>query len=169
MYFQAGYREGITAGQQATAQAGFDEGYNTKGVPLGRETGLLRGVAASVLAYLGTNASIDRLIAPQDHEAFTQQARDLVRKLGKFRVADLAGPDVEAEQHAKEHGEDVVVPQQIQDQRDMDSLQDSLEGLTNQRKIQTSAVPTPPYEELQACKRELKGLLERLNLNISLD
>lgn len=101
----------------------------------------------------------------------TEQTRVLVRRLGKFRVADLAGPDVEAEQHAREHGEDVTLPQEIQDQRDMDSLEDSLENALS-KKPEDSAQNTiqpKPYEELQECRKDLQALLKLCNIDISLE
>lgn len=90
--------------------------------------------------------------------------------MGKFRVADLAGPDLEAEKHAREHGEDISLPQEIQDQRDMDSLQDSLYAMSGQSSdVASKDKKATPFEELQECKMELQALLQQCSLNISLD
>jgi hypothetical protein len=90
--------------------------------------------------------------------------------MGKFRVAELAGPDLEAEKHAREHGEDVSLPQEIQDQRDMDSLQDSLDAMSGQSaNVASTGKKATPLEDLQRCKTELQALLQQCGLNISLD
>lgn len=166
MNFQAGYRDGIGAGQQSTVQAGFDEGYSQKGVPLGREVGHLRGISASLLAYLASDAFPATRISQDERTEYTERTRELVRRLGKFRVADLAGPDLEAEQHAREHGEDVVIPQEVQDQRDMDSLEDSLAGMNGagSSAVASKGDTKTPYQELQECKEDLKELLKRCGL-----
>lgn len=125
-------------------------------------------MAASLLAYLSSSSSSS--LSQEDRNAFTEKTRDLVRRLGRFRVAELAGPDVEAEKHAREHGEDVIVPQEIQDQKEMDSLEDSLAGMNRDTsKNGTLEQHTKPYEELQACKRELQDMLQHCGLNVSLD
>lgn len=120
------------------------------------------------MTYLGSSSPTD---IPEDQRTvLTEQARELVRKLGKFRVADLAGPDLEAEKHAREHGEDVTLPQEIQDQRDMDSLQDSLDDMTGQSsEVSQKDDGTTAFAELQKCKQELEALLQQCGLDITLD
>ena len=95
---QAGYREGITAGKASTVQAGFNEGF-AAGAQAGRQLGELRGTAAYVLARLLAASS------PAADAALIDAARTLVRDLGRLGVEDILGPDTEALEHTREHGE----------------------------------------------------------------
>lgn len=95
---QAGYREGITAGKASTVQAGFNQGF-AAGAQAGRQLGELRGTAAYVLARLLAVAS------PAADPTLVEAARTLVRDLGRLGVEDILGPDTEALEHAREHGE----------------------------------------------------------------
>lgn len=163
---QAGYREGISAGRASTVQAGFDEGYSVHGAPLGRELGQLRGLANGLLVLL-TSAAIPLPQPPSwasstsGKDAAVEAARDLVRRLGKLRVQDVAPPDEEAERHAREHGEDALLPPELQEKREMESLEDGLEAILSSG----SARQTPNGRlEMDACRNTLQELLGQVGL-----
>ena len=166
---KAGYREGISAGRLSTMQNGFDQGYAV-GAPLGRQIGELRGVAASLLAYLTSSTSTGKsaaatitspnIVDDTARKEVIEKMRDLIRRLGKLRLKDLAPRDHEAEQHAIDHGEEIQVPQDLQDKRDMEALEDSMNGLgASATKQQASGL-----EELQACRVQLRELLNAVGL-----
>ena len=166
---KAGYREGISAGRLSTMQNGFDQGYAV-GAPLGRQVGELRGVAASLLAYLTSSTSTGKsaaatissqnIVDDTARKEVVEKTRDLIRRLGKLRLKDLAPRDHEAEQHAIDHGEELQVPQDLQDKRDMEALEDSMNGLGGSKTQQHA----PKLEELQACRAELRELLNAVGL-----
>lgn len=159
---KAGYREGISAGRGFTLQAGFDEGYSITGAPLGRELGYLRGLASSLLVYLtSSTASHTPCITSEDREAAVASAREIVRGLGKLKVQDLAPRDLEAEAHAREHGEEVQVPPELAEKREMESLEDQLAGMGSQ--IGQQEQPSG-RQALDDCKLQLQNLLARLGL-----
>jgi hypothetical protein len=93
----AGYREGINVGKLSTLQTGFNDGFARYGAPAGRRLGLARGTAGAILAWL--------LQRPDSAAALIEEARTLVRDLGRLAVEDVAERDSAAAQHAAEHGE----------------------------------------------------------------
>jgi len=93
-----GYREGIINGKEDALQHGFDQGFATIGVPLGRRLGALRGFAAA----LGTFA-----IDPEKSD----KAKQLAHNLSRLDWAKVAPVDAEALEHAKEHLEDESIPE----------------------------------------------------------
>lgn len=52
LFYDTGYREGITAGKLSTLQAGFDQGFNMS-APIGRTRGYLRGQINAARTFLG--------------------------------------------------------------------------------------------------------------------
>ncbi|KAF8548101.1 hypothetical protein OG21DRAFT_1489655 [Imleria badia] len=93
-FTNSGYREGIIAGKEAFLQQGFDAGFATIGVPLGRELGNLRGDAAAIRTLLNAQS-------PGSPEL--EEIRSISAVLSTIRFSDIAPRDLEAEQHAKEH------------------------------------------------------------------
>ena len=92
--YQSGYREGIVAGKEAFLQAGFDTGFADVGVPLGRELGTLRGIAAAMGSFLTSQK-------PDSQEL--EELRSISCLLSAIQFSDIAPRDLDAEQHAKEH------------------------------------------------------------------
>lgn len=95
-FTNAGYREGITAGKENSLQEGFDEGFATVGVPLGRGVGKLRGIASACIALLtlsGQSAAYPPLT----------ELQNILQCLNQLRFKDLVSPDLQAEDHMKEH------------------------------------------------------------------
>ncbi|KAN0087842.1 hypothetical protein V8E55_006463 [Tylopilus felleus] len=93
-FTNSGYREGIIAGKEAFLQQGFDTGFAEVGVPLGRELGNLRGVAAAIRSFLSSQS-------PESLEL--EEIRSISSLLSTIQFSDIAPRDLEAEQHAKEH------------------------------------------------------------------
>ncbi|KAJ8506951.1 hypothetical protein ONZ45_g10620 [Pleurotus djamor] len=129
-FTNVGYREGITAGKEAALQEGFDDGFANVGVPLGRELGLLRGLASALLSFVSDSADN----AEQDRSTALISAKEIVSGLGQVRFADIVPRDLEAEQHAREHldaeGEALDTNEELQEKRDMEGLEDLLAGMS---------------------------------------
>ena len=169
--FQAGYREGITAGKESALQGGFDEGFALVGAPLGREIGLLRGFASALLAFLTSSSTVADAV---ERESLTQEARAITTELGNIRLTDVAPPDLEAEQHAREHLEgadadgdgDIVVNEELQEKRELESLEDMM------ARISAGAIPStdrrgrPTREDVVQLSSRLKVLASRLQLSV---
>lgn len=125
---QTGYREGITAGKESALQEGFDAGFAQIGVPLGRELGILRGVASAMLAFLSSQSNADAM------SSYISEARDIATRLADVRFSDIAPRDLEAEQHAREHlqsyGEELDENEDITEKRQVEQLEDMMNQLT---------------------------------------
>ncbi|KAG9315435.1 hypothetical protein JVU11DRAFT_3045 [Chiua virens] len=93
-FTNTGYREGIIAGKEAFLQAGFDAGFADVGVPLGRELGKLRGVAAAIGSFLNSQ---------NPNSLDLEELHAISAILSTIHFSDIVPPDLEAEQHAKEH------------------------------------------------------------------
>ncbi|KAI0731984.1 hypothetical protein C8Q72DRAFT_969646 [Fomitopsis betulina] len=129
-FTNSGYREGITAGKESALQPGFDEGFAEVGAPIGRQLGILRGIASALLSSLPTTPP------NPERAALEEQLRTVISQLGAIRFSDIAPPDLEAERHAREHLGDrrleeadeteVPVPEEVQDKRAIESLEDML-------------------------------------------
>lgn len=89
--WQAGYRDGISTGKEAALQEGFDAGFARTGAPRGRELGVLRGLAATLLLHL-----TPRPAAELGQAQAQAQVREIVRKLAAVNFADLVPPNEEA-------------------------------------------------------------------------
>lgn len=156
--FKAGYREGITAGKESALQEGFDAGFAEVGAPLGREIGILRGLAVGCLSIL---SSSNPIIGETDrNDNLITEIRQIVQQLGRIRLSDIEPPDLEAEAHAMEHlkkqGEEVELSERIKDMNDIEGLEDAFEAL------RTS--PMNSEREARSGMREmmeLKGKLQK--------
>jgi len=154
-----GYREGITAGKEGALQEGFDDGFARIGVPLGQKVGTLRGIASGLAAFLRNSTQTD----------VVQEVRAIAQGLDRIQLADIAPPDLEAEEHNRLHGaEDTEVRDPEVDE--MDDISSAFQGLgtkdtakrRDQRRAEASA-------ELQSLERRLSTVLQRLNISIRLD
>jgi len=113
-FTNAGYREGITAGKEGALQEGFDDGFATVGVPIGREVGNLRGLANTALAFFiahptsVTSISVTATTAPppSSYDHIISELRAISQQLSHLRLTDVAPPDLEAIAHAKLHAEE---------------------------------------------------------------
>ncbi|KAI6005375.1 hypothetical protein EDC04DRAFT_1009729 [Pisolithus marmoratus] len=152
-FTNSGYRQGIIAGKEAALQQGFDLGFANTGAPIGRELGTLRGIASALVSFL---SSINATRAELD------EARDIAASLSRIRFNDIAPPDIEAEQHAREHlHEDdpgLVQTEALSQKREMEILEDMLShmgaGVTQQIR--------PTREDIAKLKGRLSSLSARL-------
>ena len=102
---QAGYREGITAGKESALQEGFDTGFAQTGGPLGRELGLLRGVANTLLHHLSrtrTQQHDDEKSHVVETSKQNASLREIIDALAAVRFADLAPPPPSSHVHDEE-------------------------------------------------------------------
>ncbi|WFD32026.1 hypothetical protein MSPP1_003068 [Malassezia sp. CBS 17886] len=128
-FHDMGYREGIEHGKLAALQMGFDDGYNTVGVPLGRALGILRGRADAlslILTHVAAHdsrgrsghanpADADAPHAPSGlgdashgascapREAACSALETLRHELRQIALEDVAEPDWDAVAHGAEH------------------------------------------------------------------
>jgi len=160
---QAGYREGIIAGKEASLQEGFDSGFANVGVPIGRELGNLQGIASALIAFLSEDGH--DLTLPE-----LEEARAIATALSQIRFSDIAPGDLEAEQHAREHLEDInddpAISQmeELSQKRDMESLEDMLSHLAAGSGEGTPRRTRPTREDVAKLKERLALLSTRLTL-----
>lgn len=165
--YQAGYREGITAGKESALQQGFDEGFAEVGAPLGREVGILRGMALALISFL--TASPDQA-SQQD---LIQELRDISSELSRIRLSDIAPRDLEAERHAREHLDiegntngdemDLELTEELKEKKDMEKLEDLMMQL-NPEPASTSSAKRPTMDDVRRLKERLAALSVRLQL-----
>lgn len=157
---QAGYREGITAGKESALQEGFDAGFAQVGAPLGRELGMLRGIASALVRFLSLSGPLSSTL---------DEARDISAQLASIRYSDIAPPDLEAEAHAREHLEseegddDVDIPEELVEKRKMEKLEDMLAGMTADGHKETAQRPT--IDDVRRLKDRLYGLYGTIGVN----
>ncbi|KAI0000296.1 hypothetical protein BJV77DRAFT_1063742 [Russula vinacea] len=88
----AGYREGITAGKDGALQEGFDAGFAQTGAPLGRELGLLRGLASALIHhhhYLSQAQQQQQQQQQQEEPGPPSAAQEIFDALAAVRFADI--------------------------------------------------------------------------------
>ncbi|KDQ62206.1 hypothetical protein JAAARDRAFT_30106 [Jaapia argillacea MUCL 33604] len=154
-FTNAGYREGITAGKEASLQEGFDAGYAQTGAPLGRDIGLMRGTVAGLLSYVS--------LVSQGQDELVAEIRDISNQLANIRFSDIAPRDMEAEQHALEHlestGEAVDENEELEGKRRMEELEDMLGSLGR------GGVKRAGIEDVKRLKERLDSLCARLEVS----
>jgi len=174
IFDQAGYREGITAGKESALQAGFDAGYAQVGVPLGREMGLLRGVALALMTFIDS---------PQLHQPEALiEIRAISAQLSDIRFSDIVPSDLEVEAHAREHLADgesdlpvnrldengIVQDEGAMEKRKMEQLEDMMSSFgTNP--APNSNLPRPGPEDVKAIRMRLLQITRILGLELDLD
>lgn len=164
---QAGYREGITAGKESALQQGFDEGFERVGTPLGRELGILRGLASALLSFLETPGSTS------SRQDLVDEAREIVSQLREIRFSDIAPPDLEAERHAREHieldgeddgGMDLIPDEELKKRQDMEKLEDiaSQMGVSSMATRVTTRIPG--MDDVRNLRERLLALCDSLGI-----
>ncbi|KAJ9473848.1 NADH:ubiquinone reductase (non-electrogenic) [Pseudozyma hubeiensis] len=116
LFNDTGYREGITAGKLSTLQAGFDQGFNEVGAPMGERLGLLKGQVAALLLLTSSTAKVAAKkgagrksganlpgLSEERAEEARLELKGLAESLDAVRLEDLAEPDYEAMEHEREH------------------------------------------------------------------
>ncbi|KZT11982.1 uncharacterized protein LAESUDRAFT_161676 [Laetiporus sulphureus 93-53] len=165
----AGYREGITAGKESALQQGFNEGFAEVGVPLGREIGILRGMASALLSYL--TAAGDKV----QNQTVVDEARNIVSQLSAVRFSDIAPPDLEAERHARDHLEaaapetieemEVEMNEELKEKQDLESLEDMLVRMSAGGSAPAPA-RKPSVDDVRRLKERLLALSEEVGLSL---
>ncbi|KAF8147679.1 hypothetical protein B0H34DRAFT_785794 [Crassisporium funariophilum] len=163
-FTNVGYREGITAGKESALQEGFDAGFAQVGAPIGRQLGILRGMASAILALLNSSAVGD------DQESIMPDIQDIAGQLSKIRFSDIMPRDVEAEEHARQHleeeGVEIDIHEKIAAKRDIEGLEDMLANLTSGTNLAGSNNGRPSMDDLDVLKTRLIGISRRLDLGI---
>ena len=95
---QMGYREGMEAGKLATLQAGFDQGYNESGVPLGRAFGMLHGEAETLYFFISRRDNLS-----DEQKKALEQLHILCQEVASSTLQDLSEPDWENLEHELVH------------------------------------------------------------------
>jgi len=141
-FTNAGYREGITAGKEEALQEGFDDGYMRYGAPIGREIGILRGLAGALLGFLekekGLDATgADRICSEQSSKRWLNEVQTMVHSLQRISLLALLPPDLDAIQHAKEHedmNKDSLDTGELggKERKDMEAVRQELDKLKDQ-------------------------------------
>lgn len=157
-FTNAGYREGINAGKEAALQEGFDAGFAQVGAPLGRELGMLRGIASALVGFLSSSKAPPSVVASSS----LIEARDIAAQLSKVRFSDIAPPDLEAEAHAREHlaseddAAEVDVPEEVVEKQKMERLEDMLEGMS--ASSDGTRIARPTVDDVRILKERLYAL-----------
>ncbi|PVG00336.1 hypothetical protein CPB86DRAFT_782666 [Serendipita vermifera] len=144
-----GYREGITAGKESALQEGFDEGFEKIGAPIGRELGYLRGIVhalSSTLEHIPTHAGSEI-----SRSQLATDLQELIQRLNRLRLKDLAPRDLQAEAHAREHRDTEV-----------EGTDDALASALAE--LETKERPNG-IEELAAIKEQVSRMLQTLDLS----
>lgn len=176
MFEQVGYREGITAGKEAALQEGFDEGFAQTGVPIGRRIGLLRGTSSVLLSILTSQAPLPHILAPERNNLATE-ARDISSRLNEIRFSDIAPPDLDAEQHAREHLDsaegddrdmDIDLSDELTSKREVESLEDMMNRMGAGSLSAAEKKGRPTTEDVAQLAERLVNLANRLGLSMPL-
>ncbi|KAF8574327.1 hypothetical protein K439DRAFT_1416020, partial [Ramaria rubella] len=172
-FTNAGYREGITAGKEAALQEGFDEGFAQIGAPLGRRLGGLRGAANAALSFMsllsGEHADAELV------ERRKNELRDIIGNLERIHLADLAPRDLQAEEHAREHIENIsgdvtaYVAVEAGTNKDRENSSQPTEYLLKASNTEEQSSSRPAVQELDQIRARLYIVLKDVGLNISLD
>ena len=146
------------------------------GAPLGREIGLLRGFASALLAFLSSSSNANAPTTTQvDHAALVNEARVIASELSNIRFTDVAPPDLEAEQHAREHLEaddpmdddrDGVGDEGPQQKREMESLEDMMDRITAGAVSKSDRTGRPTLEDVKRLGARLEVLAGKVGVAI---
>ena len=160
---QAGYREGITAGKDGALQEGFDAGFAQTGAPLGRELGLLRGLASALLHhhYLSQAQQQQQQQQQQEEPGPPSAAQEIVDALAAVRFADITPQALEEAGHT--HCGDAAAAAA----EDAKSVEGEGEASPGPAGLLESAVTT--IEDVRALRVKLETLLRESGLKIDLN
>ena len=164
---QAGYRDGITAGKESALQEGFDAGFAQTGAPLGRELGLLRGLASALLHH--HHLSLAQQQQQQQHEEPTHTVseshsavRKIVDALAAVRFADIAPP---AHQEEAGHTHCAAAAEDVKSEGDGEGEEEA--SPRQPAGLLKSAATT--IEDVRALRVKLETLLRESGLKIDLN
>ncbi|KAF6761641.1 hypothetical protein DFP72DRAFT_1031086 [Ephemerocybe angulata] len=165
-FTNAGYREGITAGKEGALQEGFDSGFALTGAPLGRDIGRIRGISSALLALIN-KATLSFPPGALD------ELRNIAAQLADIRFSDIVPPDLEAEEHAREHmrteGEALEMDsEELKDKKDVEGLEDLLAGMSASGNGKERKPQRPTMQDFEVVKKRLEALVGTLGLQIQL-
>lgn len=160
----------MTAGKEGALQEGFDTGFAQTGAPLGRELGLLRGLASALLLHLSRSQQ------PQEPGSSPAAAvREIVAALAAVRFADIAPPPPpppshphegeEAEETAHAHCASVTAAEGVKGE----GKGEGEEGLSARSVGLTRSAVTTTIEDVRALRMKLETLLRESGLKIDLN
>lgn len=148
---------------------------------MGREIGLLRGAASALLSLLTSKQPLPVPISTStsnsvDRDALTREARAIAASLNNIRFSDIAPPDLEAEQHAREHLEaaaeddremDVDLGEEVGNKRKIESLEDAMArmGAGSMSAEEKKGRPTP--EDVVKLTSRLRALSDSMAVPLS--
>lgn len=130
---------------------------------MGRQIGHLRGMASALFALLSTPS-----FAPQNgnKEELLREARAISSDLAEIRFSDIAPPDLQAEQHAREHLEsadaeerdfEVEMSDEVKQKRDLESLEDMMTRMG-------AGATTSAVDKTRPTMSDVEKLAGRLNV-----
>ncbi|TFK71557.1 hypothetical protein BDN72DRAFT_764773 [Pluteus cervinus] len=164
-FTNAGYREGITAGKEGALQEGFDAGFAQVGAPIGHQLGFLRGLASGLNSYL---KSAKPQGGADDNERLVAEIRQITSNLSDIRFSDIMPPDLEAEEHARQHlvqeGEAMDESEEIAEKKNVERIEDMFASLS--AGANPDRLTRPTTQDLHRLSQQLKSICTRLNFNI---
>ncbi|KAG5646179.1 hypothetical protein DXG03_004232 [Asterophora parasitica] len=169
-FTNTGYREGITAGKEASVQEGFNTGFADVGAPLGRDLGLIRGKSSALLSFLLSATSTVLGVSDEEKETLVAEAREIASQLGNIRYSDIEPRDLEAEQHAREHleaeGQAMEVNEDLEQKKQLESVEDMLSRMSAGENVEGPGRPT--MEDVLRLRVRLQALSLHLGFRIDL-
>ena len=122
----------------------------------------MRGISAAILAlsnkgFLECDSQI------------IQETRTIASQLAEIRFSDIAPPDLEAEEHAREHmqstGEDLVMDsEELEEKRNVESLEDMLAGMSAGSRVENKP-GRPTMQDFESLRRRLESVVGQLGLH----
>ncbi|GAB4827625.1 hypothetical protein Ancab_034509 [Ancistrocladus abbreviatus] len=111
-FYNSGYRDGITAGQNASAQEGFNKGFKDS-VLVGHKWGLVRGVTCA-LAFLPEQLR-EKMIETEEHRLEFQSLGESARSISTQDVLKLFHEDLQTKKLETQSGNAEGQPNQSHD------------------------------------------------------
>jgi len=150
-------------------QEGFDQGFATAGVPIGRELGLVRGIVSAIIS--SSSSLFDETMPPPDtgdHQTITE-IQEINSRLSRIRFSDIVPPDLEAEEHARQHQGEDGNELGAAEGRDLELLESMIEQMNtdSEKPNGHSAKLRPIGDDVRVLKDRLDQLAGRLGMDIN--
>jgi hypothetical protein len=134
-------------------------------VPIGRELGLLRGIATVVLHHLN-----DMSTDGAHRDAARAEVHEIAAQLARVRFSDIVPRDLDAEAHARQHmeadGTPLAVHDEIAAKRDVEGMEDMLADMTAGNGKARGATMRPTMDDVRALGVRLSALSQSIGLGI---
>lgn len=97
-----------------------------------------------------------------------EETRTIANQLANIRFSDIAPPDLEAEEHAREHmertGEDMVMDsEELEEKKNVESLEDMLAGMSAGSRADDQP-RRPTMLDFEDLKKRLESVASQLGL-----